>query len=753
MPGDADFSIELKFTETYKFYKNAPIAIREAKCLQAQFPASMAEIQEHDLLAGRVEWPLVGFSPHNGPPNAGYGYYCFNEKVIEAIETRNIPLDQRNAVMAMLHFWMKETSQNKVEKAFTGRMKQYLYYDEINPLPFNYKPMVGQPIYRMAGVFVDYPKLLGQGIPGLRKEVMELRDRAAREGRDVTLSEGLDIALDVLVETCLHYSRQAFEKAGLASTPQREEQLLKLGMVLEKISSQKPGSFYEALQLAFLYTQMCGTLELGRMDVYLGDFYVHDIDNRVITPVEALDLMKSLWKLINEQYREVDGRIIIGGRGRPNEANADRFAELILETTHSYGRAKLPQLTLRFYEGMNPCLMEKSLALIGDGHTYPLLYNDNVLVESVRKAHSVPLEDAEQYVPLGCGEIVIDHKGFGTPSGALNVLKALEITLHNGEDPVTGAQLGLKTGHLKDFKTFAELLDAYKRQLTNFIEILADHELLEYRISAQHAPFLYLTLLYDDCLSRGKAIFNGGIRYLGGCLETYGNVNASDSLTALNQLVFEQKLISPECLLHVLENNFEGYEHERRLLLDCPKYGNDHPIADGMMVQMHDFICNTIRDQAQRTGLDWYLGVLINNSQNTTLARWVGATPDGRKAGYPMANANTPAGGNDQKGITALINSITKPATDIHAGSVQNLRFGRDTFIRQRDKVEAILDSYFLQGGSQTMVTVINRGDLEKAIEEPEKYKDLFVRVGGFSARFVDLPKDVQVEILSRNTY
>jgi pyruvate-formate lyase len=118
-----------------------------------------------------------------------------------------------------------------------------------------------------------------------------------------------------------------------------------------------------------------------------------------------------------------------------------------------------------------------------------------------------------------------------------------------------------------------------------------------------------------------------------------------------------------------------------------------------------------------------------------------------------MANGNTPAGGNDQKGITALIKSITQPASDIHAGSVQNLRFGRDTFIRQRDKVEAILDSYFLQGGSQAMVTVINRGDLEKAMLEPEKYKDLFVRVGGFSARFVDLPKDVQVEILSRNTY
>jgi len=289
--------------------------------------------------------------------------------------------------------------------------------------------------------------------------------------------------------------------------------------------------------------------------------------------------------------------------------------------------------------------------------------------------------------------------------------------------------------------------------LTNYIEVLADHEELEYRISAQHAPHLYLSMLYDDCLERGKGIFDGGIRYLGGSLETYGNVNAADSLTAIQQLVFEKKKISPEGMLEALKNNFDGCETERRWMLDCPKYGNDDAQADGMMVELHNFICNTIRDQRDRTNLDWYLTVLINNSQNTTLARWVGATPDGRKAGVAMANANAPASGNDQKGITALINSIVKPDTSIHAGSVQNMRFGKDTFDHQREKVEAFLETYFMKGGSQAMITVINRGDLERALAEPEKYHDVFVRVGGFSARFVDLPKDVQVEILNRTTY
>ena len=498
---------------------------------------------------------------------------------------------------------------------------------------------------------------------------------------------------------------------------------------------------------------MCGTLELGRMDVYLGDFYIRDLESGRLTHDEALQLMLSLWKLINDQYREVDGRIIIGGKGRPNEANADSFALLALETVQAYGKAILPQLTLRFYTEMNPALMEKALSLIGEGHTFPLLYNDDVLIPAVQKAMEVAVELAEQYVPLGCGEIVLNHMGFGTPSGALNVLKALEISLHNGVDPVTGQPMGLATGEFKDFQTFEELLEAYKKQLNNAIEILADHEELEYVVSGQTAPYLYLSLLYDDCLERGKGIFAGGIRYLGGSLETYGNVNAADSLTAIRQLVFEWKVIAPARLLEVLENNFAGFEAERRLMQDCPKYGNDDPTADGMMVDLHNFLCNTIRDQRDRTLLDWYLAVLINNSQNTTLGRWVGASADGRKAGAALANANNPSSGSDRKGLTAFLNSLVKPDPTIHAGFVQNMRFGRDMFDHQRDNLEALLATYFKKGGSQAMITVINRGDLEKALLEPEKYKDVFVRVGGFSARFVDLPKDVQVEILYRTTY
>lgn len=743
-----DFSMEIHFTETYKKYKNEHIAIREAMCLKAQFPAILTTIQEKDLFAGRIKYGAVGFSPQFG----GFGYYSNEFAIIDAIEKGNISFEQRGKIMDMLLFWRKETTTRKIEAAFTDDMNKVLCKEKIAEFPFLYEPEIATPLYRMAGVYIDYEKLMKLGIWGMVAEVEEYRKKAVEQGGDIKLFEAMLIALENFVTICNYYKNQAEEMAEKSSMGFRKNELLKMIEVLDKIGSRKPESFREAIQLAWLYSTVCGSLEFGRMDVYLGDFYANDIDNGVITEEEALAMVQSIWRIIGDLIVVVDGRVIIGGKGRPNEKNADRFALLAMEASRTINDV-LPQLTLRFYEGMNPAVMEKAITIIGEGCTFPLLYNDDVNVEAVSKAFDVPKEEAEQYVPFGCGEYVLSHRSYGTPSGSINLLKALEVTLHNGLDPITGIMSGLKTGEFKDFKNFDDFFAAYKKQIQYFIEILADHEELEYKILGENAPYLYMSMLYDDCLGRGKGMFAGGIKYLGGTLETYGNVNTADSLTAIKELVFDKKLISSEKFIKVLDNNFNGFEKEHKLMLECPKYGNDDQIADEMVVKVHDFVCNTIRDQKNRTNLHSYLAVIINNGMNTTLGRWGGASADGRKAGGAMANANTPVGGNDKKGVTAMINSIVKPDHTIHAGAVQNMRFGRDMFTNNREKFEMLLKTYFKKGGNQAMVTVINKGDLEKAMLEPEKYKDLFVRVGGFSARFVDLPKDVQREVFSRNTY
>jgi pyruvate-formate lyase len=441
----------------------------------------------------------------------------------------------------------------------------------------------------------------------------------------------------------------------------------------------------------------------------------------------------------------VHNRVIVGGVGRPNPENADRFALLAMEAE--------PQLSLRFHQGMDPALMRKALDMIGEGRTYPILYNDDVNVPAVTQAFGVGRAEAEQYVPFGCGEYILEHRGFGTPSGVINLLKALEVTLHNGVDPATGRAAGLALGRFQDFATFEDLWAAYTRQVEHFVRLMADQAVLEYAVAGKQASFLYLSMLYDDCLERGRGIFDGGVRYLGCTLETYGNTNTADSLLAIKELVYDKRLLTQDQLLAALDADFEGYARERRLMIDAPKYGNDDDRADAMLVRVHNHICATVRDQRERTPLHSYLVVIINNSANTLMGHWTAASADGRRAGTPMNNGNAPSSGNDRKGITAMLNSIVKPSPAIHAGAVQNMKLSRELFVTRCAELEALLDSYFAKGGTQAMITVVSRGDLERAMAEPELYRHIFIRVGGFSARFVDLSRDVQLEILARTLY
>ena len=215
-------------------------------------------------------------------------------------------------------------------------------------------------------------------------------------------------------------------------------------------------------------------------------------------------------------------------------------------------------------------------------------------------------------------------------------------------------------------------------------------------------------------------------------------------------MVYEKKLISRQTLLAALTHDFEGFEEERRLLLSAQKYGNNREAVDSLALDLHDFEARHIRAQATRVGLHSLLMVVINNSANTFLGRWTGASADGRKAREYLANANNPVGGMDKNGVTAMLLSLSRFPNAHHAGTVQNLKLTGSLFRDAPEKVKGLIDTYFSLGGTQLMITVVNRGDLEDAMKHPEKHQSLLVRVGGFSAYFVTLEKDVQREILSR---
>lgn len=742
-----DLAFEIIFTKAYRdaVKKYTHPAQIELACLRAQYPAILHPIQDEDVLAGRVQAGLVGLGIQG--QTGGYGYYIDEPRVTAALEQAEGNVKYREDIHDLLIFWKTNSSHNKVMRNTPESIKEILFSD-------NWKetPLPASPIIRMAGAYLDYEKLISLGLSGMIEELTAYETRAKADGGDDVLYHCMIGALELMEEICCWYRDQAEALMKTEPTKKRRKQLSDMARALDNISHRAPGSLLEAMQLAWIYGIMAPLLQFGRVDVYLGDWYVHDIDHGIITEEEALTMMQSYFRQIDSLDSETDCRVIIGGYGRRNPANADRLCLTAAEACRTV-KEVLPQFTLRFNKETPKAVWDACMRCIEEGRTFPLLYNDDVLVPGLMKAFDVSRARAESYVPLGCGEIEFDHYSFGTPSGSLNALKVLELSMRGGYEPIMGWNIGVRGKTIEACESYEEFLNEYRDNLRYYIEAQAIFEKYEYEITGKMHSFLYVSMLYDGVLDSGKAIFDGGCQYLAGTLELYGVVNAVNSLAAIKKLVYEEKVITAAELMRALNDNFYGWEELRRKLLDVPKYGNDIDETDQIFVELHNWLCETIKSQAEKVGLKSYLAVNINNKQNTTLGRWVGATPDGRKSGMHMANANNPSSGSDKNGLTAMLNSLLKLRHDNHAGMVQNLRISKETFQSNREKVMGLIQSYFDRGGAHLMITVVGKEDLKNAMDHPEDYQDLIVRIGGLSARFVQLNKDVQQELYERATY
>ncbi len=722
---------ELRFTRACMENWDAPTPLREIAALRALYPAMLPPIERGDLFAGRtlkMEWSGVGFSPDvtlfNLPHGMGYFYRAdvFEKALADA------PDDQKAEIAAAMRFWERKNTTACVKRAFTPRISEALPSDS-----FAGDVGVGFPLYRMTGAYENFGELLSLGLCGLKRKIDACEAR--NPDAEIGLYQAMRETVDLIAQCCKIYALQA-RKMGEN----------RMADDLEWVSHSAPKTFSQAIQLMWLYACLAGVMDYGRLDCLLSP-YLRDIADE-----EALKYLCGLFRMMVARKTVYHGRVIIGGMGRADEKSADRVALLCMEAANIV-RDIEPQLSLRFYRGQNPALLSKAYEVIATGATYPMLYNDDVNVPAVMEAFGYDRPTAEQYVPFGCGEYIIDHKTFGSPNGVINLLKALEVTLFDGKEILFGRDMGLRTGGLLAFDTFDDLYAAYKKQLTYYIEILAEAEKLILTGMGTQSPFLLMSLLYDGCVERGKSMLTGGIDGLGATLESYGNINAVDSLAAIRKCVYEDKSIAKERLLEALRNNFEGYEAERQLLLAAPKFGNDDDCVDGIARDLHVFEADLIREQAARVGLSSFLMVVINNSANTYLGRFTAASADGRLARVFMANAVNPSGGMDKSGPTAMLNSILKLPPEHHAGTVQNLKLSKSLCQNSPEKARALLDAYFMGGGTQVMINVLGRRDLEDALDHPEKYPNLLVRVGGFSARFVELEKDVQQEVLSRTLY
>ncbi|MBR2768564.1 MAG: pyruvate formate lyase family protein [Solobacterium sp.] len=732
---DEQLAIMEAYTRAHRKSEHLGKAQRELNCLKVLFPTMFRSIEPQDLIAGRLDFLPIGFGSVTSI--GGVGHYCvFHE--LRAFMDRLEDEEKKKRVQALYDYWQDHDVKalycaDVLNETTTGRFIDCKY-------PF-------MATARLSGMMLDYAKLVRLGVNGL---IAELKQAEDNEFINASLG-AMDLFKDVIRRE-IELVEEAMADAGEA----RKKELVRMKGDLEAILVHKPETFTQALQLMWLFALCAGCINYGRLDIVLGPYLKRDLDRGVLSWEKAREIVTSLWTLIENRRTTVNGRIIVGGQGREDVEACDLFARLCLEVAQ-HCRYVEPQFTLRFDHTTPKDILDMAYHCLASGSTYPTLYNDDVNVDAVAWGMRIDRKRAEQYVPFGCTEFVIQGKSVGTPNTLLNLLKILQLALNEGRDPMDGI---VKSGPvpvrpLEEFHTFEEFYDQYKALLDYYFDLSVKAQKYSYEVMNREVSFLFTSILMDDCIARGKALLDGGVEILGGTNETYGNINTSDALVAIKKLVFEEKKYTLRELNDAALADFEGKRNTliRNDLLAAPKYGNDLEEVDELANDLYEYVAKGIRDRGIREGLGYYLIVISNNQTNTDWGLKTDASLDGRKKGMYMNPANNPVGGAAKNGPTACMNSLAKFDAKYHAGSVQNMKFTPRMMKEDEAKVRAMWRTYFKKGGCQLMVTCVNPGELEDAMIHPENHRDLIVRVAGYSAVFVNLDRHVQEELLSRELY
>ena len=724
------------YTETHRRCSGATRERREVECLKVLYPRMFRPIEPQDLFAGRLDFLPIGFGCVTSV--GGVGHYCVFRKLRQLQE--KLPDGLKPRVDALYDYWLDNDVKTQFNRDMIVDDTMGMFIDTAFPLIAT---------ARLSGMMLDYPKLLENGVPGMRRL---LESHIEKSPENDFYKAGLE-CLDILCDSAEALRKDALNRMEEADET-RKKQLDTIAESLKNIQSRAPETFPEALQLFWLYALLAGVINYGRLDDLLGPYLAADLKAGRLTESQAYDYIKSLWTMIENRRTTVNGRVIVGGKGRKHPEEADVFMHIALKVCRDC-RYVEPQFTLRLDRTTTEQTWDEAMDALGAGATYPTLYNDEVNVPAVSWGMRVDEKTAEWYVPFGCTEFVIQGQSTGTPNICINLLKLLTIYMNDGKDPMDGLKkdAGAVIKPLEEYSTFEDFYAGYKALLDVYLDKSAEAQYHSYKVMNRNVSFLFNSLLTDDCIERGKALLDGGVRYLGGTCEIYGSINASDSLEAIRELVYTKHKYTLRQIHDAMLADFKGYELLRRDCLACDKYGNDLDSADNLANDLYEFYAKGVRDRGIKVGMQYFLVVISNNQLNTEWGNATAASPDGRLSGMYMNPANNPQGGANTCGPTAMLNSLAKFNAKYHAGSVQNIKFTPAMFNGNREMIKSLFRTYFDKGGCHLMVTIVDKGELEDAMVHPEKYPDLIVRVSGFSAVFVELPRNVQEELLSRVLY
>ncbi len=655
-------------------------------------------------------------------------------------------------------------------------------------LPEDLRQLVGALVFNAQskveggpGVFVaDYELVMKIGINGIRKRINEKLaslDYATPGDYDkIVYLNALLIVCDGIEARAKRYARLAREKAGEEKDPQRRAELEKIAEICQQVPINSARTFWEALQSLWFYhvyqwmehnaTAYCP----GRIDQYLYPYYKKDIEEGRLTQEQAQELLECFWVKFAELnfFNNTAWATFVPGYvsfqsmccGGITEDGQDAVNELSYMMLQAQMDVRLPQphMSVKYNKAKNPdSFLRKACELSALGTGHPPFLNDELGIQYLQDI-GIPFEEAYNWSPRGCFEVGLMGKWGNASSGQveMNTVAAVELTLLNGVHRETNTRLPVpQTGDPRNFKTFEEFKDAVKTQLAYLIKRAAEVGQMLDVIQSEQRPALVTSLSFEECIENARDCCSGGAKYTPGSeITMVGLADTINSLAAVKKLIYEDKKLTWDELLEVLDKNFEGYEDIRQMCLSAPKYGNDDDEVDEIMTEMTCFAAKEVR---QYKGLYGGRRRIMSCGAASHLApgEHHGALPSGRKGWVPLADAMSPMQGTDRKGPTAVLKSFSKCCLDLFtAGTLLNMKLDPSVVEDARgigDFMSLIKSAHDL-GAFQIQFNVVSPETLREAQKDPEKYRNLMVRVSGYSTYFVDLDKRIQDDIIARNT-
>ena len=583
--------------------------------------------------------------------------------------------------------------------------------------------------------------------------------------------QAMSIACDAVMRFAQRHAEKAREMAAVETSERRKAELEKIAEVCAHVPAHAPRNFWEALQ-AYWFIHLGVVTELntwdsfspGRFDQHLYPFFQRGLADGTLTDAQARELLECLWIKFNNQpappkvgvtaaesgtYTDF-ANINVGGMKPDGSDGVNELSYLMLDVIDEM-RLLQPSSNIQLSKKSPERFLKRAAEIIREGWGQPSVFNADMVVEELlRQGKSI--EDARCGGISGCVETGAFGKEAYILTGYFNQTKVLEIALNNGVDPRTGKRIGIETGDARTFTTYEQVFSAFRRQLHHFIDIKVRGNNVIEKLYARHMPAPFLSTLVEDCITRGRDYNDGGPRYNTTYIMGVGPGSTTDCLSAIRHHVFDQQHLTITELLDALSANFEGHERTRLLLWNkTPKYGNDLEYADAILGEVFDAFYNEVNGRKNTKGGTYRVNYL-STTCHVYFGSMTGATPDGRKAGEPLSDGISPVQGADRRGPTAVLKSAARMDHARTGGTLLNQKFSPSVLANDQgiDNLAHLVRAYFKMDGHHIQFNVVTADTLRAAQANPEKHRDLIVRVAGYSDYFCDLTVALQNEIIAR---